>query len=293
LRHSEISTTRSIGIARAPLDRPRCDMNSIECDGVRLDVEQVGKGRTLVLIHGAWTDRSTWDPVVGDLASEFRVVRYSRRGYGASHPAGCSLSGHVADLRALLRTLGLSQVTLVGNSLGAVIAAQVWLEEPRGPIDKIIIHEPPLLKLLQRSASHHVAWVRLSAILDRTLEAIRAGEYRMAGQLYVEGMASCPGAWQYLPQDLQEDFVRHAPAFLLESAELPHCDIDADALRPLQGGLVITRGERSTAYLRHIVDQLSAALPGARKHIFAGAGHVPHRSSPKAFVEFVRTIVGV
>ncbi len=266
-------------------------MGSLEHGGVRLDVEDAGEGRALVLIHGSWTDRNTWNQVFGPLASRYRVIRYHRRGYGNSSSAGCSVPGHVADLRALLRALRLDRVTLIGSSLGGIIAIWASRDVPRDLIETVIVHEPPFLRLLARSASHRATWLPLSAALESTFDAIRAGDCRLAGQIYLDEVIARPGAWEHVPPDLQSEFMNHAPAFLSDATGLRDSDPDLDAMQALEDRLVITRGERSPVHLRLIADELCALLPRARKHVFAATGHVPHQSCPQAFVEFVREIV--
>ena len=49
-----------------------------------LNYDVTGSGETLVLVHGSWSDRNNWLPVVPGLAESFRVVAYDRRGSGLS-----------------------------------------------------------------------------------------------------------------------------------------------------------------------------------------------------------------
>ncbi|MGW4975709.1 alpha/beta fold hydrolase [Streptomyces mirabilis] len=45
----------------------------------------VGEGDPLVLVHGSWSDHTSWQPAIeADLRPSFRVVTYDRRGHGKS-----------------------------------------------------------------------------------------------------------------------------------------------------------------------------------------------------------------
>ena len=80
-----------------------------------------GNGRPVVLIHGWPLSGRSWAATVGPLsAAGYRVVTYDRRGFGESDKPRLGYGyDHLADdLAALLTTLDLSDVTLVGFSMG-------------------------------------------------------------------------------------------------------------------------------------------------------------------------------
>ena len=83
--------------------------------------EDHGEGRPVVLIHGYPLSGRAWDkqvPVL--LEAGYRVITYDRRGFGkSSQPAtGYDYDTFAADLKILLDTLDLRDVTLVGHSMG-------------------------------------------------------------------------------------------------------------------------------------------------------------------------------
>jgi non-heme chloroperoxidase len=88
---------------------------------VELYYEDHGTGRPVVLIHGYPLSGRAWDRQVPVLLDDgYRVITYDRRGFGrSSQPAtGYDYDTFAADLRALLTTLDLHDVTLVGHSMG-------------------------------------------------------------------------------------------------------------------------------------------------------------------------------
>ena len=88
---------------------------------VELYYEDHGSGRPVVLIHGWPLSGKSWEGQVGPLVDAgYRVVTYDRRGFGeSSRPFdGYDYDTFAADLKTLLEHLDLSDVTLVGFSMG-------------------------------------------------------------------------------------------------------------------------------------------------------------------------------
>jgi non-heme chloroperoxidase len=91
-------------------------------DGTQLAVQDWGQGRPVVLCH-AWAMSSRmWDAQVPALVDAgFRCVTFDRRGHGRSDvpSGGYDLNTFADDLAAIVDTLDLHDVVLVGHSAGA------------------------------------------------------------------------------------------------------------------------------------------------------------------------------
>jgi non-heme chloroperoxidase len=88
---------------------------------IEIYYEDHGAGQPVVLIHGYPLSGRAWDkqvPVL--LEAGYRVITYDRRGFGkSSQPTvGYDYDTFAADLNALLVHLDLSDVVLVGFSMG-------------------------------------------------------------------------------------------------------------------------------------------------------------------------------
>jgi non-heme chloroperoxidase len=88
---------------------------------IELYYEDHGSGRPVVLIHGYPLSGRAWDkqlPVL--LENGRRVITYDRRGFGkSSQPTtGYDYDTFANDLRTIMETLDLRDVTLVGHSMG-------------------------------------------------------------------------------------------------------------------------------------------------------------------------------
>lgn len=90
-------------------------------DGTRLFYKDWGSGRPVVFIHGWPVNADMWEYQMVPMARHgLRTIAYDRRGFGRSDQPGGPYDYDVLadDLAALLDTLDLHDVTLVGFSMG-------------------------------------------------------------------------------------------------------------------------------------------------------------------------------
>jgi non-heme chloroperoxidase len=88
---------------------------------IELHYEDHGTGQPVVLIHGYPLDGTSWERQQRELlAAGYRVITYDRRGFGkSSQPTvGYDYDTFAADLDTVLTTLDLTDVVLVGFSMG-------------------------------------------------------------------------------------------------------------------------------------------------------------------------------
>jgi non-heme chloroperoxidase len=90
-------------------------------DGTTIYYKDWGKGPAITFSHGWPLNSDMWDGQMLFLAQHgFRVVAHDRRGHGRSSQAwsGNDMDGYADDLAAVIETLDLRDVTLVGHSTG-------------------------------------------------------------------------------------------------------------------------------------------------------------------------------
>ncbi len=92
-----------------------------------------GEGTTLICMHGVIGNAWNWYEVASGISDRRRVLALDYRGYGESQwsPShNYRTSDHVADLGALIESLGEDTVDLMGSSWGALVAIQYAAENP-------------------------------------------------------------------------------------------------------------------------------------------------------------------
>ncbi len=105
-----------------------------ERDGgpVQLHFQAVGRGKPVVFIPGLGSSGAVWAGIARDLASDFRCILVDNRGAGLSpKPEGpYSTAAMAADVAALVERMGLTEVCVVGHSMGGAIAQELALAYP-------------------------------------------------------------------------------------------------------------------------------------------------------------------
>jgi pimeloyl-ACP methyl ester carboxylesterase len=114
--------------------------NVTSTDGTPIAVERTGSGKPVILIGGAFNDRSTVAGLAGVLAGDFTAVTYDRRGRGDSgDAANYAVEREIEDLTAVIGYAG-GPAGVFGHSSGAVLALEA---ASRGlAISKVAVYEP-------------------------------------------------------------------------------------------------------------------------------------------------------
>jgi len=90
-------------------------------DGTQIYYKDWGSGPVVTFSHGWPLNADAWDGQMHFLAHQgFRVIAHDRRGHGRSEQASSNndMNGYADDLAALIETLDLKNIAMVGHSTG-------------------------------------------------------------------------------------------------------------------------------------------------------------------------------
>lgn len=258
-------------------------------NGVELYYELSGQGDPLVLVHGSWTDHTSWRFVVDELAETYRVLTYDRRGHSRSERSrepGTRRTDE-DDLAALIDALDLAPAHLVGNSFGATLALALAARQP-ALTRTVLAHEPPLLGVAQPGSEIEEVLRPVLTRFDEVAADLRHGEAGCGAARFVENVILGPGLWPSLPAETRQTMIANAATFLDELDD-PEWGTPPPP-PPFSVPVLVTDGGTSPAWLRAIVGEFSATTHRqAARHTFAEAGHVPHLTHPDQLVAVVRS----
>src|SRR5919106_5798448 len=122
--------------------RPREEhMNRVTSkDGTSIAYDRLGSGPAVILVGGAFVDRSENAPLAAELAEGFTVYNYDRRGRGDSGDTlPYAVEREVEDIAAVIEAAG-GSAHLYGTSSEAVLAMEAAASGL--PIRKLAMWEP-------------------------------------------------------------------------------------------------------------------------------------------------------
>lgn len=117
-------------------------------DGLRIAFDDVGTGSpVLVLIHGAFGDRSHFASQVAYFAKRGRVLALDLRGHGESDAPADSfrVRDFARDVIGVCRAAGVERAVFCGHSIGGAIALEAAAAEPRLTAGMVLVDGAVLL----------------------------------------------------------------------------------------------------------------------------------------------------
>lgn len=157
-------------------------------DGTQIYYKDWGRGPVVTFSHGWPLNDDAWDGQMLFLAQQgFRVVAHDRRGHGRSEQASSNndMNGYADDLAAVIETLDLKNVTLVGHSTGGGEVVRYMARHGTKRVSKavLIAAVPPLL--LKTAANPEGLPIEVFDTLRAALVKDRSQFYRdLAIQFY-------------------------------------------------------------------------------------------------------------
>lgn len=120
---------------------------TITADGVELDYVSRGQGKPIIFIHGWPCSQRVWDCQLHALQDRYRCIALDLRGMGHSEKADCeySFAEFASDIRHLIKTLDLHDVTLVGWSMGVSVTLEYMANyQDDGDVSRIVLINGPI-----------------------------------------------------------------------------------------------------------------------------------------------------
>ncbi|HYU58122.1 MAG TPA: alpha/beta hydrolase [Actinomycetota bacterium] len=112
-------------------------------DGTTIAFDRLGQGPPVVLVSGGSVDRTSNAALAQELASDFTVLNYDRRGRGPSGDIPpYAIEREIEDIEAVIEAVG-GEASLYGSSSGAVLA--MFASEAGLPVAKLAMWEPPFI----------------------------------------------------------------------------------------------------------------------------------------------------
>ncbi|MCB1486697.1 MAG: alpha/beta fold hydrolase [Bauldia sp.] len=251
--------------------------------GQDLEVEIVGSGPDLVLLHSLLTDRTSYAALVDRLKNRRRLVLFNMPGFGSS-PRAEPLAGYADRIVEAFDALGLPPETdVLGNGLGGFVGLTMALRHGERFNRLVLIGSaiafPEAGRATFRAMADKAESIGMAPLAD-------AAMLRMFPQDYIDANPA-------VIEDRKQVFVAIDPqVFAAACRSLAALDLAPDLDRITNPVLVVV-GEHDSATGSSLGHELAARLPDGQVIELAGAGHAPHMQAPDALVRAMAPFLGL
>lgn len=247
--------------------------------GLVMHVRDQGKrdGTVLVLLHGSNASLHTWEPWVARLGAKYRIVSLDQIGHGLTGPNPTDQydsAAFVGTLDALVTKLGLTHFALAGNSMGGQVAWHYALAHPE-KVDKLVLVDaggPPQdpnrplpigFRLLRTPVINRmVEWISPRSVFAKSLHQTVANQGIVTD-------AMIDRYWEL------NRYPGNRRATRLRSQLLDRTTPETAKIGAIRAPTLVLWGEKDTLLPVSGANWFVAHIPGARKIVYPGIGHIP------------------
>jgi pimeloyl-ACP methyl ester carboxylesterase len=263
-------------------------------------VPEEPNGRTVVLLHGKNFNGYYWESTVRALtAAGFRVVVPDQIGFGkSSKPRHYQFSFQqlAANTLSLLDHVGIGKVSVVGHSMGGMLATRFALMFPER-VDKLALIDPIGLEDWKRVVPYRTVDEWFESELEVTadqqrryqMESYYHGDWKPEYDRWVRlatGWLSSPDypslAWN---SALTYDMIFAQPVcYEFADLEMPTLLVVGSLDRTALGKQWVSEEVRETlGNYPELAKRAASQIPGCQLEILEGVGHVPQIETPELF----------
>ncbi len=250
--------------------------------GVRLHyaVQGDSNGPPIIFLHGYTDSWFSFSRIFPYLSKSFRSFAISQRGHGDSEkPTGAySMLGMAEDILAFIESMNLQKVTLVGHSMGSLVAQEVALFAPEHLARLVLVGSATNL----RSEELFEMQRHVDGLSDPVPQ-----EFARAFQVST--------IYHPIPEDFLNQVISESlklTAHVWREALRGQLEFDTTArVKQIKVPTLVLRGDRDEIFPRD-AQQATEAIPNAVFKLYAETGHALHWERPREFVadleEFIK-----
>ncbi|MDZ5700047.1 3-oxoadipate enol-lactonase [Chelativorans sp. M5D2P16] len=244
-------------------------------------VRGAADGPTLVFSNALGTDFRIWEKVADRLGDAYRLILYDKRGHGLSEALEppYTLADHVNDLAALLDHLQVDKATIVGLSVGGMIAQGLAALRPD------LVRALVLSDTAQKIGNDQLWDGRIKAVKEAGIASIAAGivERWFLPAYRTPENPDFIGYLAMLTRTTTEGYAGTCAA--LRDADL------TESTRTLAVPVLCLVGDHDGSTPPDTVRALASLIRGAQFEIIQDAGHLPCIEQPEAMAARIRSFL--
>lgn len=251
-------------------------------DGAAVGARCAGEsGPALVFVHGVGSTAAIWDTQLEAFSDLHRCFAIELRGNGVPKPEPdpslITRSGYAADVLAVLDHHGVDRFTIVGCSLGGVVAFELWSRVPERIASMVIV-------------GSFAEYPNARAYADGIKAAARdAGSMAAFAQARAAKMGLPP---ERLKETLEQYSRKELNSFLA-ATEATWTGNYLSLLPTITVPALVTCGERDVIAPPALSQIIANGIPDSRYELVPDAGHVANADNPRVFNDMTRAFLSV
>lgn len=231
---------------------------------------------TLIFVHGVGSTAAIWDAQLDAFGDEWSCAAIELRGNGAAKPdpdpSTINREGFAEDVLTVADALHAERFTLVGCSLGGVVAFELMRRVPER-LERLV--------LLGTFARYPNAQAYADAIVR---DVYAAGTMRVFGELRAAKLGLPPVR---LRETVEQMACKSVECYVASTQATWTGDY-RDVLPGIKVPVLVAYGEHDSIAPQALAEEIASGIAGARLASVPGAGHVANADAPQAFNELVR-----
>jgi pimeloyl-ACP methyl ester carboxylesterase len=236
---------------------------------------ETGTGQTLFFLHGMNGNSKSWENLFYSLSSSFRVIAWDAPSFGGSDVFGDNIEEYKNAAKALIETLKLKKIILIGHSMGGLIASQLAYDNDVS-VSGLILSSTHLgfgckkgEPLMERYANRLKTFSTKLSDIDYAMERAQRNTPEGTSESVTKFLAN-------VALDIRKESIRDGGRMSQETDNTNIC-------KDLKVPVLILSGGKDTVISTEMHASLIAALPRAHKVVFPKAGHASFAEYPDQF----------
>jgi non-heme chloroperoxidase len=241
-------------------------------------------GEPIILLHGysdSWYSFSRLLPLL--MPGGYHIFAIDQRGHGCSERPfdGYTMDDFAADVDAFMEVVGVRRATVVGHSMGSLVARRVAERFP---------HRVSRLVMIGAVLGPNEATRELQMAVEQLTDPVSTTFVRE----FQESTVYAPLPAPFFEGVVAESLKMPARVWQAIAEGLNGAD-DRAALGQISAPTLLLWGEHDGYFSLAEQERLAAAIHGARLVVYPEAGHAPHWEHPEQVAldisAFIRTVM--
>lgn len=248
---------------------------------MKLNFKKSGKGKPLVILHGLFGSADNWFSIARELENDYELYLVDQRNHGDSpHAEEWDYEVMVEDLRELIDEEGLSEIFLMGHSMGGKTAMNFAVTYP-DRVEKLIVAD---IAPRYYPIHHQTILEGLNSINLAEIQSRKDADDQLAKYITI------PGIRQFLLKSLGRDrngfYWKINLPVITEKIEEVGKALEDDTV--YDGPTLFLAGANSNYIQQSDLPDILEHFPNYEIEFIEGAGHWLHAEKPEAVIREIK-----